>query len=180
MADKQEDFNPLRGFAGPAPGQNIDHVLARLTKRDLELLVGPAVLPLLPSAPDYHRRELEVAAARVMADRGRKVLSASELRRTILRNLDPGKLSELSHRLGADAGSVTVDDETWSIFAGFLGLDQPDAAGAYAMLPVEQVGIRYGLFSHQRSVVRRVMAKIGDGQGRTLVHMPTGARDGSA
>lgn len=129
--DKQEDFNPLRGFAGPGPGQNIDHVVARLTKRDLELLVGPAVLPLLPSAPNSDRKELEVAAARVMANRGRKVLASTELRRTILRNLDPGKLSELSHRLGADAGSVAIDDETWSTFAGFLGLDPPDAAGGY-------------------------------------------------
>jgi superfamily II DNA or RNA helicase len=70
---------------------------------------------------------------------------------------------------------VTIDDEAWSKFAGFLGLDTPDAAAGYAMLPVERVGVRYGLFPHQRSVVRRAMARIGNGQGRTLVHMPTGA-----
>lgn len=175
MADRNEDFDPTRGFAGPAPGQNIEHVLARLTTRDLELLVGPAVLPLLPSAPKSDRGELEVAAARVMAGRGRKVLASPELRRTILRNLDPGKLSELNHRLNAEPGSVTIDDESWATFVGFLGLDSPGAASGYALLPVEQIGVRYGLFPHQRSVVRRVAARIGDGQGRTLVHMPTGA-----
>lgn len=173
--DQPETFNPARGFVGAAPGQEMARLLSRLTVRDLELLVGPAVLPLLPSAPRATRTELESAAGRVMADRGRRIFAEPTLRRTLLRNLDAGKLAELAHRLGGDPGAARLDDATWATIAGFFGLDAPDAAVGIAALPVEGVGVGYGLFPHQRSVVRRAFSLIGDGQGRTLVHMPTGA-----
>lgn len=175
MNGQIDDFNPARGFAGAAPGQSITAVLSGLTNRDLELLVGPAVLPLLPSAPEPSREELEIAAGRVMAHRGRSIFNIPELRRTLLRNLEPGKLKELNHRLGSDATLMPFDDAAWNIAAGFFGLDTAEAAGGALALPVERVGVGYGLFPHQRSVVRRTLAKVGGGHGRTLVHMPTGA-----
>lgn len=110
-----------------------------------------------------------------MADRGRRIFAEPELRRTLLRNLDPGKLAELTHRLGGDPGVHDLDDAAWATIAGFFGLDTPDAAVGIVALPVEAVGVGYGLFPHQRSVVRRAFSRIGDGHGRTLVHMPTGA-----
>lgn len=167
-------FDVKRGYAGDAPGQNVARVLARLTSRDLELIVGPDVLPLLPSAPKPAREELEVAATHALTNRTRSVLSPADLRRTILRNLDPGKLDELRHRLGTDPAGE-LGENGWSTLTGFFGLTAPEAASAPATLPVEEVQARFGLFPHQRSVVRRTLARIGDGHGRTLIHMPTGA-----
>ena len=175
MGGDKEEYDPARGFAGAAPGQSVALLLTRLTRRDLELLVGPAVLPLLPSAPRPSRDELELAAVRVMANRGRTILADLEVRRTLLRNLDPGKLNELKHRLGADPDAVELDEAAWGTIAGFFGLVFAETASGFALLPVERVAVKYGLFPHQRSVVRRTLARIGDGQGRTLVHMPTGA-----
>jgi superfamily II DNA or RNA helicase len=170
------EFDAVRGFAGDAPGQDVGRVVRRLTVRDLELIVGPAVLPLLPPLPKGDRSALEAAAIRILSDRPQKLFRDPGLRRTILRNLDPGKSNELRHRLG-DATSLDEAGEqaNWEVVAGFFGLEAPEAAAAPSPVPVEDIEVDFGLFPHQRSVVRRALERIGDGQGRTLIHMPTGA-----
>lgn len=169
------EFDAVRGFAGDAPGQDVARVVARLTLRDLELIVGPAVLPLLPPSPPGDRTALEAAATRVLRDGLHRLLRDPTLRRTILRNLDPGKAEELRHRLDDPDPDAAAKDANWPAAAGFFGLDAPDAAAAPSPVPVEELEVASGLFPHQRSVVRRALARIGDGRGRTLIHMPTGA-----
>ena len=170
-----ETFDAVRGFTGDAPGQDVARVIGRLTQRDLELIVGPAVLPLLPSAPQGDRSALEAAATRVLRNSLQRLVADAALRRTVLRNLDPGKADELRHRLGGADLEVVSQEANWLTVAGFFGLDAPDAAAAPSAVPVEDLDVAFGLFPHQRSIVRRALARVGDGRGRTLIHMPTGA-----
>ena len=167
-------YDSVRGFAGSAPGQELARVIRRLTARDLQLIVGPSVLPLLPDLPPGDRSALEATALRILAERPLQAFSNPPLRRTILRNLDPGKIDELGRRIRAAPGEL-AEKANWPIASGFFGLDVADAASAPSALPTEEREVAYGLFPHQRSVVHRTVARIGNGRGRTVVHMPTGA-----
>lgn len=176
------NFDKKRGYAGGSPGQALEAVFDRLTIRDLQVIVGMRVLPLLPSMAQSERAALTQAALRTIRVRPRFVFSSPDLRKTLLRNLDPGKLDELKFRLsekGCSAGGSALDDPTsptvWPIVSGFFGLEPEELASAARPLPRESTAGKFGLFAHQRSVVRRTYNKIGSGYGRTLIHMPTGA-----
>lgn len=175
-------FDPQRGYAGASPGQNLGALLDRLTARDLQLIVGPRVLPMLPASPKGLRSALIAAAARALQDRAQQAFANPEIRKTLLRNLDEGKLDELKVRLaqgGIDViGTLDIDlsaPKPWTIASGFLGLQGEDTAGGTTALHSQSVQASFSLFPHQRSVVRRAYARVGAGYGRTLIHMPTGA-----
>ena len=144
------------------------------------MIIGPQVLPLLSAAARKDKTALIAAATRMLADRPTKIFAQPDLRRTILRNLDPGKLAELQHRL-ADAGGAPGDVERlaertyWARAAGFFGLEPEETASAPAPLSRQPMSTAFPLFQHQRSVVRRAYTRVGDGRGRTLIHMPTGS-----
>lgn len=177
-------FDLERGYAGTSPGQNLSSVIGRLTPRDLEIIVGPRVLPLLPQRARGDRSALIAAAERALTDRPLDILGDENLRKTVLRNLDSGKLDELKARLsqapggalelGADFAGL-VGPKGWPIASGFFGLKADDAAAGSTALHRQAIKPAFALFPHQRSVVRRAYDRIGRGSGRTLVHMPTGA-----
>ncbi|WP_374145800.1 DEAD/DEAH box helicase [Sphingomonas sp. 28-63-12] len=159
-------------------------MLDRLTVRDLQMIVGPRVLPLLPVVPKGDRSALIAAAERALQDRAQQVVGEPEIRKTLLRNLDPGKLDELKARLtqgGVDvaAGELDIRDlaapRPWAIASGFLGLQGEDAAAGTTALHRQEIQPTFPLFPHQRSVVRRAYKRVGTGFGRTLIHMPTGS-----
>lgn len=177
-------FDPQRGYAGTSPGQNLSTLLGRLTVRDLQIIVGPRVLPLLPFAPKGDRSALIAAAERALQDRAKASIANGEIRKTLLRNLDPGKLDELKVRLeqgGVDitASSADIPDlampQPWAIASGFFGLQGEDTAAGTTPLHRQQVQPSFSLFPHQRSVVRRAYSRVGAGYGRTIIHMPTGS-----
>lgn len=159
-------------------------MLHRLTVRDLQLIVGPRVLPLLPNAPKGDRSALVAAAERALQDRAQQSFADTDIRKTLLRNLDAGKLEELKVRL--DQGGVEVAGDTldiadlsaprpWAIASGFFGLQGEDTASGATALHRQSIQTFFSLFPHQRSVVRRAYARVGTGYGRTLIHMPTGS-----
>lgn len=177
-------FDPQRGYAGASPGQNLGSLLGRLTARDLQIIVGPRVLPLLPVGRKGDRSALIAAAERALQDRAQQAISDPETRKTLLRNLDPGKLEELKTRLSQGGVDVSFDDldiqdlaapRPWAIASGFLGLQGEDAAAGTTALHRQQIQPSFSLFPHQRSVVRRAYLRVRDGYGRTLIHMPTGS-----
>lgn len=177
-------FDVQRGYAGDSPGQRLGAVLARLTSADLSAIVGPTVLPLLPSAPNASRRELIAAAERSFRHRAEELLSQPTLRKTLLRNLDAGKLDELKHRLveGGIAVSLSAMEvaelttgRAWPVVARFFGFAGEELAPAPAPLPREPIRPAFPLFPHQRSVVRKTYQKLSEPRGRTVIHMPTGA-----
>lgn len=176
------NFDVKRGYAGSGPGQALEAVVDRFTIRDLQILVGTRVLPLLPNQAQSERVALTQAALRTVRDRPRLVFSSTDFRKTLLRNLDPGKLDELKSRLAENGVSATdsvLENLTWPpawpIVSGFFGLEPDELAIAARPLPRQSTAGQFGLFAHQRSVVRRTYSKIGSGYGRTLIHMPTGA-----
>jgi superfamily II DNA or RNA helicase len=159
-------------------------LLARLTIKDLQTIIGVRVLPLLPANSQRDRAALIAAAVRIISDRPHTVFGNAELRQTILRNLDAGKRQELQFRIARalDVEPVLPIDlrdlmspKVWPAAAGFFGIDPPDLAEAPAPLASQDLNSAFGLFAHQRSVVRRTHQRIGTGLGRTLIHMPTGA-----
>ncbi|MER9232884.1 DEAD/DEAH box helicase [Mesorhizobium sp. M0622] len=177
-------FDPQRGYAGASPGQNLKSLLGRLTARDLQIIVGPRVLPLLPSKPKGDRSALLAAAERTLQDRAQEAVSDVEIRKTLLRNLDPGKLEELKNRLtqgGVDVAEDGLDISDlaalrpWAIASGFFGLQGEDTAAGTTALNRQEIQPSFSLFPHQRSVVRRAYTRVGSGYGRTLIHMPTGS-----
>lgn len=175
-------FDIKRGYAGGSPGQMLDAVLDRLTIRDLQIFVGTRVLPLLPIGTQSDRPALKRAALRMIRSRPRLIFSSPDLRKTLLRNLDPGKIDELEHRVAKEGwvgeGSLAehlTSPAVWPIVSGFFGLEPDELANAARELPRQSIETQFGLFAHQRSVVRRTYGKIGSGYGRTLIHMPTGA-----
>lgn len=174
-------FDATKGYAGSSPGQSLETLLARLTLRDLEGIVGPRVLPLLPPSSNGDKTALVAAAARIFQDRARQLLADGEIRKTVLRNLDDGKLEELKFRLsnaGVEAGSgpPALDErKAWDVAAGFFGIEANELSGSAVPLHRQDAEPAFPLFAHQRSVVRRAYAKVGSGFGRTVIHMPTGA-----
>jgi DNA repair protein RadD len=177
-------FDEARGFAGAFPGQPLDALLALLTVKDLQLIIGSRVLPLLPAESQRDKTSLVNAAVRIISNRPLVIFADPQLRRTLLRNLDSGKQQELRFRIAKAIGSndeqqIDLDKLTspkfWPTVSGFFGIDPPDLAQAPKPLPVQSLSPEFGLFDHQRSVVRRAHARIGAGMGRTIIHMPTGA-----
>jgi len=156
----------------------------RLTVKDLQLIVGERVLPLLPPEAQRDKAALALAALRTLRDRPRTIFGAPDIRKTVLRNLDVGKLDELKFRMvrggvaenakDVDLNSIT-SQPAWSVAEGFFGLEPDETATGARPLPQQALPSRFALFPHQRSVVRSAHAKIGAGHGRTLIHMPTGA-----
>ncbi|MER8482406.1 DEAD/DEAH box helicase [Mesorhizobium sp. M0115] len=119
-----------------------------------------------------------------MQDRAQQSIADTETRKTLLRNLDPGKLEELKTRLSQGGVDVAADEHDirdlatprpWAIASGFLGLQGEDAAVGTTALHRQQVQPSFSLFAHQRSVVRRAYVRVSGGYGRTLIHMPTGS-----
>lgn len=70
-----EVFDATRGFAGTSPGQDLRRVVGRLTVRDLQLIVGPGVMPLLPALEPGDRTAPEAAATRILTERPVPVFS---------------------------------------------------------------------------------------------------------
>jgi DNA repair protein RadD len=176
-----EAFDPTRGYAGAAPGQDLARVIHRLTLGDLELIIGPRVVPLLPQPSD--RATLEAAATRMLNDHLADFLSHAELRFTLLRNLDPGKREELGVRLRVAGKTIEslqqptfpTDTALRRVVIGFFGLEAPEAAPRKRVPPTQQIDALFSLFLHQRDVADRAYAKIGRGSNRVVIHMPTGS-----
>ncbi|MFN7110235.1 MAG: DEAD/DEAH box helicase [Brevundimonas sp.] len=124
------------------------------------------------------------AAERALQDRAQQIFAVADTRRTLLRNLDPGKLEELKVRFDQAGVEVTIDGvdipeitsaKPWAVASGFMGLQGEEAASGTAALHRHKLKPNFALFPHQRSVVRRAFDRIGSGHGRTLIHMPTGS-----
>lgn len=167
------------GYAGDGPGQEIAGLLARVTRGDLERFVGASVIPLLPDVSG--RDALERAACRIIEDRPEDTFADSELRRTLLRNLDSGKRDELQHRLSendlelAALEATPLEPAVLGVLTAFMGLGSVEGAALVKQTARVDAASSFPLFGHQRLVVRRAYACVGDGRGRTLIHMPTGS-----
>ena len=91
------------------------------------------------------------------------------------------KQQELASRLGVGDWSKveTLDpaanDGVWHRYLGFFGISANRTTQVHIDSAEISVRSRVGLFAHQRHAVERVWGAIGEGFGRVVLHMPTGA-----
>ena len=123
------------------------------------------------------------AVANVVADRIRNdpagQLSDPVLRSHLEGSLSSDKTSELSLRLNIpDSTEVDLNGKPDLLrdYAGFFGVEVPRYAPAAVRPPASMiVKPQYGLFPHQRRAADKVWKELMDGNGRVMLHLPTGA-----
>lgn len=159
-------------FVGSAPGEHLTSVLERLTEHDLRSIIGLDVLKLADR--DWSRSELAEVAAKILRNEPSE-LTAPKLAKLLLRNLEPEKKEEFERRLAFAGGNASSDQERADFLSRFLGVGSDGASIREAAEPTSRLSPKFGLFEHQRSVVRRARKRLSGGNGRTLIHMPTGS-----
>lgn len=163
------------GYSGSAPGARLEEVLADLTTGDLVSIVGEEVIALVNAAVRSDKDKLvNVAAARLRNEPD--LFGATGAGLLLTRNLPREKQAELQTRIDQNAaeGKRAIAGNA-RVVARFFGVSQDEETIEAVPGNIAKVSADYGLFAHQRSVVLRTKAKIGAGQGRTVMHMPTGA-----
>ncbi|MBV7259359.1 DEAD/DEAH box helicase [Erythrobacter crassostreae] len=164
-----------KNYAGSSPGARLEDVLVKFTTGDLVNIIGDEVLSLADAAISADKdRLVDVAAQRLRSDI--ELFEFGKAGRLLTRNLSSEKRDELQQRIDGAEGSVQTGSSSHrSLVAQFFGVSQSAETIDIAPPHVSTVSADYALFEHQRSVVRRTQAKIGGGNGRTVIHMPTGA-----
>lgn len=166
----------VAGYVGSAPGQSLSAMLERFTLKDLRNLIGEDVISLLGSNAGSDRERMVKAAVQVIETQP-ETLRNLILQNLIVRNLDNGKHQELKDRL--ERARLKLSDlpsgSGLEVLGGFLGVTGKSQQLAIDASPVDSIDCQFGLFPHQRSVVRRTYDRIGVRHGRTVIHMPTGA-----
>jgi superfamily II DNA or RNA helicase len=142
----------------------------------LKGIIGHNLLALVPENRSHSKPTLVSASEHLLRGAPERI-SELGLSRVLVRNFDPGKREELTARFRTaglptnDLGNLDAQD----VLRRFLGLAGEAEASTVGLPTSENFKPKYGLFPHQRSVVRRIHAAIGRGRGRAVVHMPTGA-----
>lgn len=164
------------------PGQRIDQVLNRLSGSQIEALVGEdvmATLADLSSARESHDSASRVASY-LFESGPLDFLSEPQRLSILLSGLSPRKGNELAKRLHVDSYdqlnpvALVRDRELLAIVVGFFGGDAHDVVSSVEP-EARTINPSYPLFEYQRSVSERAWHQVGDGFGRAVIHMPTGA-----
>ncbi|MDG6079024.1 DEAD/DEAH box helicase [Erythrobacter litoralis] len=159
-------------YAGTAPGEKLLNVLSALTRQDLKSIIGPEVVELVGDT----RTESKLAETVVsILKQDPRQLADRSLSQLLFRNLPHEKKVEFEQRASL-AGIPPADDVGRARqLAAFLGAPIDDDQSLERTEPSSSVRPEFGLFEHQRSVVRRTERRLSGGHGRTLIHMPTGS-----
>ena len=167
---------------GASPGQDLGEVAKGLNGDQLRTVLGDDVIHLIAACVDEDTRTpiLNQVAASILRDRIHELVSPGEIREICINHLSTEKRDELAQRLNVENASeirdldFRADAKRRSALLGFFGVDVQGTV-AFAKLPGKKpIKPGFGLFGHQRSVVKRVQQVIRGGHGRVVVHMPTG------
>ena len=161
-------------FSGGAPGLKLELLLERLTLADIKAILGEPLVAMV--GREKGKTELVGAAAHVLRSEPAR-LNDPALFNLLLRNLPKEKLSEFPQRAkGNGIAALSAEDRaSQELLIGFLGVASRDETRTRIVPSMASVAPTYGLFSHQRSVVRRTSAALAGGTGRAVIHMPTGS-----
>lgn len=164
----------VTSFSGQSPGLNVEFLLEKLTIGDLRGLLGETLVAMM--GRENSKGELISAAAHVLRSEPAR-LTDPALFNLLLRNIPKEKQSELQQRAFSNgvARLSAEDRASQELLGGFLGVLSRDETRAKIVPSIGSVAPAYGLFAHQRSVVRRTSAALADGMGRAVIHMPTGS-----
>ena len=161
-------------FSGP--GLTVTRFFESIPDRDLRRFLDPGVLSILDAifggriAGDDLQR-----VARTLVDFD-VMLGEAKGRRFVLSLLPEQKRTELEDRIGrslqiTDAGDWTEGDVRR--MRDFFGLVEERIVPP-PMPPTDTITPSYGLFDHQRDVVRKLMPLLTQDERRAVLHLPTG------
>lgn len=164
------------------PGQRIDEVLNRLPFDQIKTMVGDDIMATLLelSGPENLGNSVSRVASFLFESDPVDFLSDPDRLTILLSGLSPQKAHELAKRLQfddknqIDPTELTRDKNMLATLVGFFGGDTHDYSSSVES-DAKTVKPNYPLFEYQRSVSERAWRQVGDGSGRAVVHMPTGA-----
>ncbi|WP_422384236.1 DEAD/DEAH box helicase [Roseibium album] len=164
------------------PGQNLAELVTRINRDDLSKIIGEDVIDTLEVVAEKENhlaviRDLTIASLRNTPE---ELFTRADVRKLIYEAMSHEKLRELANRLEIAPNTVQSIDPTrnrsiWKGYLGFFGLDAREIAPFQSELPVQEVGVQFGLFPHQRNAAQRVWRKLDGDHSRVVLHMPTGA-----
>lgn len=162
-------------------GQDLQALLKRVPIDSIKEIVGEDIVSLLKtiSLEDDANSALRKAALLLIENQPELHFSSPKTRAILLKNMDASALEQLGKRVGyrGDVSKLdpSKDSELFGQYLGFFGfiVDQPTASSQ--IQANETIKPHFGLFDHQRDAVDRVWSIVGEGRGRVILHMPTGA-----
>ena len=171
---KKDTGNGETMFSGL--GLTVSQFFGALSDQDLRRFLDPGVLAVLDTifggriAGDDLKR-----VARTLVDVD-MLLRDEEGRRLVLSLVPEEKLTELKDRVGrsirpTDASNWT-EGEVGRI-RDFFGLTEERVVPA-TVPPTDTISPEYGLFDHQRNVVRKLTPLLVQDERRAVLHLPTG------
>ena len=113
--------------------------------------------------------------------RSEELLGKNRIRKICNEAMTSEKLDELAARLSLQnrqqlqGFDPLINITTWQRYLGFFGIDARATALVRTDPDLEDIAPTFGLFAHQRRAANRVWNTLGDGFGRVVLHMPTGA-----
>ncbi|MCY3667641.1 MAG: DEAD/DEAH box helicase [Gemmatimonadetes bacterium] len=157
-------------------GLSVSQFFEALSDRELRQFLDPGVLAVLDAifggqiAGDDLRR-----VARMLVD-VHMLLGDEEGRRLVLSHIPDGKLAELEGRIGRSIRPA--DRSNWTeVEIGQIRefFDLVEERIAPPPVPsTDTISPEYGLFDHQRNVVRKLTPLLAQDERRAVLHLPTG------
>jgi len=166
-----------------SPGQDLELLVSRISVDELQGIVGQDIVKTanLLSPPEEIALTLRRIAHNLIHVCPKDMLGTKKFRLLCYRAMEIDKLDELATRLGLagrqalEAYDPMSDSKAWRRYLGFFGID------ADALMPrpphpdQKELDSEYGLFAHQRRAASRIFRALQGGDGRVVLHMPTGA-----
>jgi len=165
------------------PGKDIDEVIKNMHVDSLKKVVGDDIVETIRSvSPETELPySLRRVASNVLSNQPQRHFSSPEVRALIYNNMSTESLNGLAKRIGvSDIEALKRTDpsreaDTFSAFLGYFGIDLRSSTISTVEPDQEAVSPNFGLFEHQRRAAQGVWKAVGDGHGRVVLHMPTGA-----
>ena len=159
------------------PGLTVSRFLDSLPDQEVRRFLDPGVLPVLDA----------ISGGRIAAGNLRRVaqtlvdfdvlLGDTDGRRLVLRLVPENKRAELEARVGRGvhpAGSGDWTEAEVRKLRDFFGLVEERIVPG-EVPPTDTISPKYGLFDHQRNVVRKLVPLLAQDERRAILHLPTGA-----
>ncbi len=157
-------------------GLTVTQFLELLQDQDLRKFVDPGILPILDAIFDgYLGGKNLQCVIRTVVDFD-LLLREPQSRRLILNLVPEQKRIELENRIGRNIYATSADEYTDAEvqrIRDFFGLVDERIVPP-PMPPTDTITPSYGLFDHQRDVVRKLMPLLTQDERRAVLHLPTG------
>ena len=163
-------------------------LISRVSEDKLIELVGSSATTLLYELGERHLSPTRLAELLISLEGEKVLINRPEVRKAVIQSLAPMDASDLAQALGlagnnpyAELKSIKLRKNSTAFFK-FLDWfqvtyweDEEDSVEIEKASKVSTITPSYQLFDHQIDAVKRVKLALHQGDGRVLMHMPTGA-----